>query len=229
MLNGGDGAGVTGALAGTLFLDFSILFDFGSVSLITLSLNGSSGKRICAFCWFSTGGIVEGGFSAGSVGRGLSSGRARDPADGDRFREDPDRRRAGGSTRVPRKPCRPVRTTCRSFGSKKGEFGSGEDRPLEADLEACLSVRGSASLVEEGGELLLSVRLLDSAIERSILFPSNPSRGGSESVQMFLGQNGQRRPFTIIIRGCAQPSGTGAQRSGGQPGCTSGPIRWNSC
>lgn len=66
-------------------------------------------------------------------------------------------------------------------------------------------------------------------MERSILFPSNPSRGGSKSVQMFLGQNGQRRPFTIIIRGWAQPSGTGAQRSGGQTGSTSGPIRRNSC
>lgn len=199
MLNGVDGAGVTGALAGTLFLDFSFLFGFGSVSLIIFSLKGSSGKSICAFCWFSTGGIVEGGFSASLVGRGLSSGRARDPVDGDRFREDPDRRRAGGSTRVPRTPCRPVRTTCRSFGAKKGESGSGIDRPLGADLEVCLSVRCSVSLVEVRGELLLSLRLLDSAIERSILFPSNPSRGSSESVQMFLGQNGQRRPFIIII------------------------------
>lgn len=66
-------------------------------------------------------------------------------------------------------------------------------------------------------------------MDMSILFPSNPSRGGSESIQMFLGQNGQRRPFTIIMRGWAQPSGTGAQRSGGQTGSTSGPIRRNSC
>lgn len=183
---------------------------------------------------------MEGGFSEGSIDLDLSPVRARDPVDGDRFRDDPDRRRAGGSTRVrrrvggsirvPRTPCRPVRTTRRSFGAKKGESGSGEDRPLGVDRgEAGLSVLCSVSLVEVGGELLLSLRLLVSDMERSILFPSNPSRGGSESVQMFLGQNGQRRPFTIIIRGWAQPSGTGAQRSGGQTGSTSGPIRRNSC
>lgn len=66
----------------------------------------------------------------------------------------------GGSIRVPRTPCRPVRTTRRSFGAKKGESGSGEDRPLGVDRGEAgrgLSVLCSVSLVEVGGELLLSL------------------------------------------------------------------------
>lgn len=177
------GVGVIGGFIGIFFWDFLFLFDFGLVLLIMFFLKGLSGKRICVFCWFLIGWILEGGFLEGLVDLDFFLVWVWDFVDGDWFCNDLDCWCVGGFICVFCIFCCLVCIICCLFGVKKGEFGLGEDWLLGVDCgEVGLFVFCLVFFVEVGGELLFFFWLLVLVMERSILFFFNFFWGGFKLV-----------------------------------------------